>query len=531
MRTFNLADLFEIVCETVPDRPMLAFADQHITYAAVNRRADAVAGFLQARGVTRGDNVGLQLSNCPAYMEVFFACCKIGATPFNINYRYTGKELEYLYNNADAKALFFGAEMSEVVVPIAANIESLEIVVQVGSHDVAADTDKPFDYEQILAEEPSGDAHAPRQDDDLLMIYTGGTTGMPKGVIWPHKNLFFGALGGGGWYHPEGAISEPAQLASRVIEGPQLTTFPVAPLMHGAAFWTAMSSVFAGHTIVLNEQANLDAAHIWDLTEREGVSIMAIVGDAVAIPLVEALEAEPSRWTLSNFHHMGSGGAVFSKDVQRRLKACLPHVVTASSLGATETGVMGPGTRATDEGIMRYDARPDITVVVDQRTARTGELGEIARRGYLPTGYYGDAEKSARTFMDIDGMAHALGGDTARIEEDGSITVLGRGSTCINSGGEKVFPEEVEQALKSHPAVFDALVVGIPHPRWIEMVVAVISFREHKSVDVESLREHCRAQLAAYKVPKQIEVESELRRSVVGKPDYVWAKSVFENDA
>ncbi len=524
-RTFNLADLFELVCQTVPDRDVLSYGDQKTSYARINQNADAVAGFLHQQGVNRGDNVGLQLTNCPAYLEAFFACCKIGAIPFNINYRYTGTELEYLYTNSRAHAVFFNDELSAVVASAANAIGGIETLVCVGESQV----DSFSSYADILNSQNPAPEYEGRRDDDLIMTYTGGTTGMPKGVMWPHKSLFFGALGGASWYHPGDPITKPDEIVERVEEGYFLTTFPVAPLMHGAAFWTAMSSVLAGHTIVLNDQVNFSAEHVWNLVEREGVHIMAIVGDAMGVPLAEALEQDPDRWDLSCFNHLGSGGAVFSKDVQQRIKNVVPTIETASSMGATETGVMGPGNKQTDEGLMSYQGREDITVVVDGRIAKKGELGVVARRGYLPTGYFGDEEKSAETFVNIDGVDHAMGGDTARLEQDGSITILGRGSTCINTGGEKVFPEEVEQVLKSHPAVHDALVVGLDHPRWAQQVTALIALRPDQSASVAELRDHCQQDLAGYKVPKEFCFADALQRSVVGKPDYAWAKQQLLN--
>ena len=519
-RTFNLADLFELVCQTVPDRDVLSYGAEKTSYALINQNADAVAAFLLQQGVKRGDNVGLQLTNCPAYLEAFFACCKIGAIPFNINYRYTGTELEYLYTNSKARAVFFNHEMSEAVASAVSAVGGIETLVCVGENAVESFSS----YAEILNTQAAAPDYEGRRDDDLIMTYTGGTTGMPKGVMWPHKSLFFGALGGASWYHPGDPITEPAEIVERVEEGYFLTTFPVAPLMHGAAFWTAMSSVFAGHTVVLNDQVSFSAELVWDLVEREGVQIMAIVGDAMGVPMAEALEQHPERWDLSRFNHLGSGGAVFSKDVQQRIKNVVPTIVTASSLGATETGVMGPGNKSSEEGLMSYQGREDITVIADGRIAKKGELGIVARRGYLPIGYFDDAEKTAATFVNIDGVDHAMGGDTARIEQDGSITILGRGSTCINTGGEKVFPEEVEQVLKSHPAVHDALVVGLDHSRWTQQVTALISLRPDQSASAAELKEHCLQDLAAYKVPKEICFADTLQRSVVGKPDYVWAK-------
>lgn len=527
--SFNFADLFECVAAAVPDRPAVVCGEDTLTYRELNQRASALAGFLNSRRIGRGDNVGLQLFNSPAYLEAFLAACKIGAVPFNINYRYVSSELEYIYNNSDVAALFFNGQLADEVLPVAEHTGTLKLMLAAGDTP-ESDDDRLWKLEEAIdkgIEEPDP---AGRSGEDLLIIYTGGTTGAPKGVMWPHQSLFFGALGGGAFFHPDGPVQSPAQVGERIPDIPWLRTLPLAPLMHGAALWSALASLFSGHTIVLNPDINFDAERIWDMVERSGVNIMAIVGDAMAAPLVEALEAHPDRWNLQGLAHIGSGGAVFSAHLQERFKKVLGHLALTSSLGATETGTMGPGTRETKEGLMRYDPRPDLAVVVDnERLAGPGETGIVARRGVVPVGYYGDPEKSAATFIRIDGVPYALGGDAARQEEDGSITVLGRGSTCINTGGEKVYPEEVEQALKAHPAVADALVVGIPHPRWTQQVAAVVALREGCDADSATLQEHCRAALAGYKVPREIRFEPMLQRSAVGKPDYAWAKERLES--
>jgi fatty-acyl-CoA synthase len=522
--SFNFADLFDVVVGAVPDRPVVVCGEDSLTYAELNERASSLAGYLAANGIKRGDNVGLQLANGPAYLEAFVAASKIGAVPFNINYRYVKAELRYLYENSDAAAIFFNSSLADSVLPVAAEVDSLILLLAVGE-ELDVDDRRVKSYEGAIAEGLSEPDPAERRDDDLLIIYTGGTTGDPKGVMWPHKSLFFGALGGGGFYHPKGPISKPEELAERVLETPLVKTLPLAPLMHGAALWTAISSLFAGHTLVLSPDTGFDAGKIWDTVSREGVNIMAIVGDAMAAPLIDALEEHPGKWDLSPLYYIGSGGAVFSEHLQNRFRKALESITISSSLGATETGVMGPGNRETKEGLMRYDPRPDLAVLVDgKRLAEPGELGVVARRGLVPVGYYGDPKKSAATFVNIDGVDYALGGDAARLEEDGSITVLGRGSTCINTGGEKVYPEEVEQVLKSHPAVADAMVVGIPHPRWTQMVAAVVALRQGADASSDSLQEHCRNELAGYKAPREIRFEPQLQRSAVGKPDYAWAK-------
>ena len=522
--SFNFADLFDVVAGAIPDRAAVVCGDQTLTFAELNERAAALAGYLAEHGIQRGDNVGLQLENGPAYLEAFLAASKIGAVPFNINYRYVKAELKYIYDNSDATAIFFNSPMAGDVLPVAAEVDTIKLLLAVGD-EVAADDKRVVNYDAAIAEGNEQPEPSERQDSDLLIIYTGGTTGSPKGVMWPHKSLFFGALGGGGFFHPDGPVKQPGDLGRYAVESPPLKTMPLAPLMHGAALWTAIASLFAGHTIVLNPDAKFDAGKIWDMAAREGVNIMSIVGDAMASPLIDAIEANPGKWNLPALSYIGSGGAVFSEALQARFRKAFESITISSSLGATETGVMGPGDRDTDDGLMRYNARPDLAVVVDAvRLAEPGETGIVARRGVVPVGYYGDPEKSAATFVKIDGVDYALGGDAARQEEDGSITVLGRGSMCINTGGEKVFPEEVEQTLKSHPAVVDAMVVGVPHPRWTQMVAAVVALREGAEAGGEELQDFCRNELAGYKVPREIRFETELQRSVVGKPDYAWAK-------
>ena len=525
-KTFNFSDLLDVVAAAVPDRPAVICGEDIVSYEQLTELVGRFASRLHENGIRRGDTVGLQVTNHTAYLVCFFAACRIGAIPFNINYRYVGAELEYLYDNSDISALIYIDSATDAVYKAAQNSRSPKMMISLGSQ--GAVREGTHRYEDLIAEPAGSLDDLSSEDDDILIIYTGGTTGMPKGVMWPHKSLFFGALGGGGWFHPSGPVERPEDLTSRTLEGPWIRTFPVAPLMHGAALWTALSSLMVGHTIILNDQEAFAADHVWDLVEKHQVNIMAIVGDAMALPLVEALEGAPDRWNMPALANVGSGGAIFSEDLQDRLKTCLPAITTMSSLGATETGTMGAGTRETEDGIMRYDARPDLTVLVDGRPAVTGETGIIARKGFLPIGYYGDEKKSAETFVLVDGVSHALGGDAARLEEDGSITVLGRGSGCINTGGEKVYPEEVEQALKSHPAIADALVVGIPHPRWTQQVAAVVSLRPDGDTDFETLKQHCAETLADYKAPKKVLFTDQVQRTIVGKPDYVWAKAQFE---
>ena len=526
MSTYNFSDLLQIVADTVPDRTALVHGAVELTYTELSQFADRIARVLVAKGVGANDNVGLQLTNSPEYLAAFFAACRIGAVPFNVNYRYSSAELSYLYEDSQVKALLFDSEFSDEVKEACKQGSSPEVLLEVGGARLGENLTGIL--ESVLP-----DIDAVRHDHDQIIIYTGGTTGYPKGVMWPHKHLFFSALGGGGFFHADGAVTNPEELVGRVNDGMALTTMPLAPLMHGAALWTSLVALFAGHKVILSNRVNFDANHAWQLIRDHQVNIVSIVGDAMALPLIETLEQNRSKpvadnWALDHLFTIGSGGAVFSETLQQRFTALLPNLFVMSSLGATETGNVGASDVHTDEGIMRYAPRDDLSVIVDgQRLAEPGEEGILARSGMLPVGYFGDEKKTRESFLTIDGVKYALGGDAARLEEDRSITVLGRGSMCINSGGEKVFPEEVESTLKGYDAVDDVLVVGIPHEKWGQQVAAVYCGNTDE-VSENDLRKFCRASLAGYKVPKLFMRVEKVQRTVVGKPDYKWAKSVAE---
>jgi len=526
MSTYNFSDLLQIVADTVPDRTALVHGAVELTYTELSQFADRIARVLVAKGVGANDNVGLQLTNSPEYLAAFFGACRIGAVPFNVNYRYSSAELSYLYEDSQVKALLFDSEFSDDVKEACKQGSSPEVLLEVGGARLGENLTEIL--ESVLP-----DIDAVRHDHDQIIIYTGGTTGYPKGVIWPHKHLFFSALGGGGFFHADGAVTNPEELIGRVNDGTALTTMPLAPLMHGAALWTSLIALFAGHKVILSNRTNFDANHAWQLIRDHQVNIVSIVGDAMALPLIETLEQNRSKpaadnWAIDHLFSIGSGGAVFSETLQQRFTALLPNLFVMSSLGATETGTVGASDVPTDEGIMRYAPRDDLSVIVDgRRLAERGEEGVLARSGMLPVGYFGDEKKTRESFLTIDGVQYALGGDAARLEEDSSITVLGRGSMCINSGGEKIFPEEVESTLKGYDAVDDVLVVGMPHKKWGQQVVAVYCANTDE-VSENDLRNFCRASLAGYKVPKLFIRVENVQRNVVGKPDYKWAKSVAE---
>jgi fatty-acyl-CoA synthase len=524
-RQFHLADLFEGVVATVSDNVALLSDSKTLTYAELDDRANRLASGLARQGIGRGDSVGLYLMNRAEHLEAFLAVVKLGATPFNVNYRYRADELRYLFDNAQAAAIIHGAEYGDIIRQLRPELPGLRLCVAV-SDGSGCSIEGSLAYDELLNAVAEGPW--PRDESDILLTYTGGTTGMPKGVMWPHKAFIFACAGGGGYFNPSGPLVVPDDIHDRASKGYALKLFPVAPLMHAAAFWSVWSGLLNGLTIVLDEGRSFDPVALWDKVDRLGVNIVQIVGDAMAIPLRDALLAHPGRWSLATMVNFGSGGAVFSLHVKDDLRTFLPAGCSITDgMGSSETGVSGQASNAGGDGIMRLPANENQQVVVDDRLAVPGETGFIARSGHTPVGYFGDAAKTAEVFRTIEGRLWSVSGDAGRLDGDGMITMFGRGSTCINSGGEKIFPEEVEEALRAHPAIQDAVVVGQPDPRWGERVVGVVSLREgQQQPELDAVRTLLAAHLAGYKIPKALVWVDEVRRSAAGKQDYRWAKSV-----
>jgi fatty-acyl-CoA synthase len=520
---FHLADLFEIVAGATPDRIAILTDDAHLTYAALNDRAERVASGLAAQGLRRGDRVGLYLLNGPEHVECFIAAVKLGAVPFNVNYRYRAEELRALFRDAQANAVIYGAEFEPVMREVRGDVPAIAFTVAVPSASGAVD-DRSINYAELIGAEPGGPYE--RSEGDILLQYTGGTTGTPKGVMWPHKAFVFACAGGGGYFHPKGPIAAVEDIAERAREGPELRIYPTAPLMHAAAVWTVWAALLGGLTIVLDRAQRFDPEDVWSRVERHGVNLLQFVGDAMAIPLRDALRAHAGRWNLAGLFSLGSGGAPFSKSVKAELRELVPGAVITDGMGSSETGISGMA-EVSDIGGLRLASSDVQRVVVGDRFARPGETGLIARSGYVPIGYYGDPAKSAEVFRRIEGRVWAVSGDAGQLETDGAITMFGRGSTCINTGGEKVYPEEVESTLQSHPAILDAVVVGAKDARWGERIVAIASSRVGVSrPSLDELKSFVSERLAAYKVPKALVWVDSVRRSPAGKQDYRWAREV-----
>ena len=517
-RHFNLADLFELVAGAVPDRTAVVAGDERRTYRELDERANRVASWLRSVGVGKDDKVAIYSWNRVEWVEAWIGAYKARAVPINVNYRYTADELRYILDNSDAMAVVLEAEFLPLLEQVRPDLPLLQSVLVIDG-----------DYEAALADaspEPLGEE---RSSDDLYMLYTGGTTGMPKGVMWRSEDIFFGAMGGGGPGQPP--ITTPEEIVERVAaDGTELTMMITAPMMHGGGQWSGFTSLVGGGKICLHTGHHLDPGEVWRTIERERCNTLMVVGDAIARPLVEALTEPGTSYDTSSVFVVGSGGAILSKSVKDQLKAHLPNVFVLDSFGASELGAAGRA--ASEDAGPRFAMDETNTVLGDDLrpvAPGSGVVGRLARRGHIPLGYYKDETKSAATFVtDPDGVRWAMPGDYAVVEEDGSITVLGRGSQCINTGGEKVYPEEVEAALKSHPDVFDAVVVGIHDARFGERVAAIVQPRDGRSPGLDDLADHCRRTIAGYKVPRQVHLVESIDRTPAGKPDYRKAKALLE---
>ena len=524
---YNLADLWERVVDTVPDHEALVCGDRRLTFAEEDERANRLANALAARGVGPGDHVACYLYNSIEYLEVMIAAFKLRAVPINVNYRYVEDELRYLLDDADVKAVVFHREFASKLAAIRTSLPDLHtyIAVEDGTEPAPRELEA-LDYDAMLAAASPKRFFGPRSADDLYILYTGGTTGMPKGVMWRHEDIFFGALGGaGGGGKP---ITAPEQIAERCTE-PRTRCVPACPFMHGTAHWMGFSALYTGGAVVIPAEHHLDALALWRLVERDHANFMVIVGDAFARPLLDALKSEQGRTLdVSPLRVLLSGGAILSPSLKRELVECLPDVLIVDGYGASETGGQGQSVVVSGGDIPtspQFRVSDDTLVLgEDLRPAPAGVIGRLARRGPIPLGYYKDPEKSAATFPVIDGVRWAVPGDHAVCDDDGLITLLGRGSVSINTGGEKVYPEEVESVLKSHADVFDALVVGLPDERWGERVVAIVQPRAGAAPALDVLQQHSRAHLAGYKIPRDLVLVDAIERSPAGKPNYRWAK-------
>ena len=537
---YNIADLFEHTVDSVADREVLVVGDERRSYGQLEERANRLAHHLAAQGIGPGDHVGVYGSNSVEWIEAALAAYKVRAVPVNVNYRYVEEELRYLFDNADLKAVVYDRELAPRLHAVRDSLPLLRHLIHVDDGtDAVADEflaelgSIPFE-EAMASGAPDRDFPA-RSADDHYVLYTGGTTGMPKGVVWRHEDVFF-ALGGGIDAYSNERVPDEWTLAdkAKAVDAP-LRTLNLPPLMHGAAQWGFLRFAFEGNLVVMLRR--FDAHEVWRTIEREGINSVSITGDAMARPMIEALDelGGPTALDLSSLFVLASTAAIFSPTVKDRYLDAFPNLLIVDAIGSSETGangmrMVGKGDTQNKGGGPTVQAARDAVVLDDELrevAPGSGQSGRLARRGNVPVAYYKDPEKSAATVVTgANGSRYALAGDMAILEGDGTITLLGRGSQCINSGGEKIFPEEVESALKAHPGVFDAIVVGVPDDRWGQRVAAVVQPREGAAPTLEDLDAHCRGYVAGYKVPRELHLVSEVVRSPSGKPDYPWATKV-----
>jgi 3-oxocholest-4-en-26-oate---CoA ligase len=505
----NMADLFEHAVDTFPERLALICGDRQLTYRELEDEANRLAHHLAAGGAGPGDHVGLYARNSVEAVETLLAIIKLRAVAININYRYQRNELAYHLRDADLSALVHDQDLAPIV----------DAAVPTGLRRVAIGGD----YDEALAAASGARDFGPRSPDDIYIIYTGGTTGNPKGVMWRHEDIWRTLAGGIDFITGERLPDEWAQ--SRMgAEGDGMVRMAPAPLIHGAAMVATLATLFGGDTAVIMPKFDPDA--IWEAVQRHHVNVLSVIGDAMARPLMEALAA--GDYDTSSLVSFNSTAALFSPAVKDACAKALPNVFLSEAIGSTETGFAGIAfVSEGDEhrGGPTVTAGPDV-IVIDEAggVCGPGQTGKLARGGHIPLGYYKDPVKTAEMFTEVNGRRYAVPGDWARVEEDGTITMLGRGNTCVNTGGEKVYPEEVEGALKSHPDVFDALVIGVPDDRLGQRVAALIQLRPGAVPDLAALEAHVRGQVAGYKVPRTVWFVESVGRTVSGKADYGWAR-------
>jgi acyl-CoA synthetase (AMP-forming)/AMP-acid ligase II len=529
---YNLADLWEFVADAVPDHEVLVTSDRRLTFAELDGRANRLANHLAGAGISPGDHVGLQLLNGTEYIEGMLAAFKIRAVPINVNFRYVEGELRYLYDDADLAGLVYHRQFGPRVAVAADGLDRLRQLLVVDDSSGQPTVAGAVAYEDALAAASADRPPAEgRSGDDRYIAYTGGTTGMPKGVVWRHEDIFFGAMGGGDPMQLGAFITEPKEIGEgRPDAG--LVLLPTPPFMHVSAHWGAFSTMFGGGKIVVPPGGRFDPGPIWQLVASERVNMLVIVGDAMAHPLIETLAAAAKAGTpfdTSSLFVVGSGGALLSPTTKDRLAELLPSVMVVDGFGSSETGVVGTKSSTAGTGPAggpRFTVNNQTAVLDDEGRPvepGSGVTGRLARRGHVPIGYHNDEAKTEATFLTVDGVRWVVPGDMATVDSDGTVVLLGRGSVSINTGGEKVYPEEVEATLKAHADVVDAVVVGVPDDRWGQRVVAIIQPRAGAAPSLEEIQAWCKGKLAGYKVPRSVCLVDEVVRSPAGKADYRWA--------
>ncbi|WP_235737748.1 acyl-CoA synthetase [Nocardioides alcanivorans] len=523
----TIADLFEHVVDVCPDRTALIIGDERLTYAELEARSNAFAHHLLEQDIRTGDHVGLMARNVTDHVVAMLAIFKIRAVPININYRYVPAELSYLLDNSGMVALIHERQYTPVLTE-ALGERTLRAVTVIEDDTTHVPTYPTTAWAEAMAGQSTDRDFEERSADDIYIVYTGGTTGYPKGVMWRHEDVWR-TLGGGIDFATGERLHEHSQSQLAAATAHPLTCMHLGPIMHANGQWGLLLRLFGGHTNVLLPR--FDPAEIWQTLERERVQTISMIGDAMARPLIE--EHDRGEYDARTLAVVTSAAAILSTEVKQRWLRSFPDLTLIDIIGASETGFTGNGTVSpdgTDRGTL-VKIGPETAVVDEQHRlldpdTDIGAVGLMARSGSIPIGYLGDPEKTARTFLEIDGTRYAVPGDWVRIEPGRHLTLLGRGSGCINTGGEKVYPEEVEVALKAHPGVYDALVFALPDPRFGQQVAAVVEPRPGVELDLEEVRAHLRGHISGYKIPRTMLSVDRVPRHVTGKADYRTAQDL-----
>lgn len=537
---FTVPAAAEAVASAIGDREYIICGERRYTFAQIVERSNRLAAYLHSRGLgchterselagheVGQDLLGLYAYNGPEYVEGMLGAWRARVAPFNVNYRYVKNELAYLLADSGATALLYHAAFAPRVAEVLPDLPHLRVLIQIADDSKNDLVHGAVDYESIVSSGASVPPPVEPSPDDLYVLYTGGTTGMPKGVLWRQHDIFMTSFGGRNMYTGETAGSY-ADIAKRVAENPGTKIFTLPPLMHGAAQWAVMTALTTGQTVVFPAtHGKFDADEVVATVEREKILTIQVVGDAMARPIADAIEKGTA--DVSSLAVVANGGALLSPTAKQRLIDVKPGLIVMDGVGSSETGIQmshmsTPGAVSTG----KFNAGPDTSVAAEDLGSILAPghdgIGWLAQRGYVPLGYKGDAPKTAKTFPVIDGVRYSIPGDRARHLADGGIELLGRDSVTINSGGEKIFAEEVESAVLSHPAVKDVVVSGRPSERWGQEVVAIVSLVDGATADAQELIDHAAGVIARYKLPKAVVFRPAIERSPAGKADYRWAR-------
>ena len=524
MSGWNFADIWEVCARQVPDAPAQVQGDRTVTWSQFNQRADGIAATLLSAGVAHQDKVAQYLYNCPEYMESQFACFKAGLAPVNTNYRYIDDELVYLWSNADAVAVVFHGVFTERIEGLRDRVPTVHTWLWVDDGTGPCPS-WAMSYEDAATSDTEGPVSGPwgRDGDDLVLMYTGGTTGMPKGVMWRQDSLIKAVSSSQNARFLE--IEADYDALAGDITAPGVSLIPACPEMHGTGQFTAQLALCGGGSNVLLPSRHFDVAELLDTIEEKKVQAVTIVGDAFAKPILAALDAEPDRWDISSLFLMTSSGVMWSQESKAGLLRHNANMMLIDAFSSSEAIGLGQSvsTAQGSSGTAKFMLGANSRVITDDGAdvePGSGQIGRVAVRGFTPIGYYKDEAKSAATFVRIGDDTYSIPGDYAMVEADGSLTLLGRGSVVINTAGEKVFPEEVEEVCKLHPAVVDAVAVGIPDDKFGEAVTAVVELKPDTKLDGDELVAHVKERLAAYKAPRNVVVIDTIGRAANGKVDY-----------